>query len=177
MGWWKCNEGGGIDWENKPTGHPGEHSLINAIPDRDSTEDYYNGDAPADAMYVPIAILKSWFINREPKPTKEQLTDLFIDKTIDNVFRHVEKNKLEELVDMTWKEIDAIYKEAWGRAAYPEERDYICAFSFGCANGSRNAKTPSEKRKDRSEWWTASKLDKTYIKNYNEGKWPNWWHN
>ena len=50
MGWWKCNDHGGIDWANKPTGHPG-NALINAIPDRDSTEDYYNGDAPADAEH------------------------------------------------------------------------------------------------------------------------------
>jgi hypothetical protein len=166
MGWWKCNEQGGIDWENKPTGHPGEHSLINAIPDRDSKEDYYNGDAPADAMYVPQAILKSWFINREPKPTKDQLTKLFTEKVFDNIFRHIEKTKLESLIDMTWKEIDAIYKKAWGRATYPEERVLICSFSFGCVDSKK--KMPTLK----SDWWDIRKLDQTYIKNYNDGKWP-----
>ena len=163
MGWWKCNEHGGIDWENKPTGHPGEHSLINAIPDRDSAEDYYNGDAPADAMYVPAAILRSWFENREPKPTCEQLTKLFIEKHVDLIFRHISKDKLFKLVDKTWKEIDAIYIEAWGRPAYPEERAYICSFSFGGVNHSKY------------DWWKASKLDKDYIKNFNEWKWPYWW--
>jgi len=176
MGWWKCNDDGGIDWQNKPTGHPGEHALINAIPDRDSTEDYYNGDALADAMYVPIAILKSWFIGREPKPTKEQLTKLFTDKVFDNVFRHIEEDKLNTLIDKTWKEIDAIYREAWGRPAYPEERGFICSFSFGCADGLRNSKTPSEKKKDRADWWKMRGTDKTHAKNFNEGKWPYWWH-
>jgi len=175
MGWWKCNENGGIDWANKPTGHPG-NALINAIPDRDSVEDYYNGDAPADAMYVPIAILKSWFINRDPKPTAEQLTKLFIEKEVDLIFRHINKDELFKLIDATWKEIDAIYREAWGRPAYPEERGYICSFSFGCANGSRLAKTPSEKKKDRADWWAVRGIDQAYIKNFQEGKWPYWWH-
>lgn len=165
MGWWKCNEGGGIDFKNKPTGHGG--GLINAIPDRDSTEDYYNGDAPADAMYVPIAILKSWFINREPKPTRDQLTKLFTEKVFDNTFRHIEKTKLENLIDMTWKKIDAIYKEAWGRPAYLEERVYVCSFSFGGVDSKK--KMPNLKR----DWWDICQLDQTYINNYNKGKWHN----
>jgi hypothetical protein len=127
-------------------------------------------------MYVPIAILKSLFLNREPKPTKDQLTELFTKKVVDNVFRHIEKAKLENLVDMTWKEIDAIYKEAWGRPAYPEERGFVCSFSFRCADGSRNAKTPSEKKRDHADWWKMRELDKTYARNFNEGKWPYWWH-
>lgn len=173
MGWWKCNEHGGIDWDART--HSRVHGgLINALPGMDTIENFYNGDGPADAMYVPTAILKSWFTGRDPKPTTEQLTKLFIEKSFDNVFRHIDKNKLNELVDMTWKEIDAIYKEAWGRPAYPEERGYICSFSLSGADG--RAKTPSEKRKDRAEWWSISKLDKTYINNFNEGKWPYWWH-
>lgn len=35
MGWWKCNEYGGIDWDNPPPKGFGS-SLINAIPTRDS---------------------------------------------------------------------------------------------------------------------------------------------
>lgn len=175
MGWWKCNEGGGIDWENKPTGHPGEHSLINAIPDRDSAEDYYNGDAPADAMYFPIAIMKSWFINRTPKPTTEQLTKLFINKEVDPVFRHIKQSDLFKVVDATWKEIDAIYTEAWGRPAYPEERGYCCSFSFSGAD-SRAAKTPSARRAEIKDWWSLSGLDKDYIKKFTEGHLPSWWH-
>lgn len=150
MGWWKCNCNGGIDWKNKPTGHEG--GLINAIPNRDSKEDYYNGDAPADAMGVAIANLKFWFQNREPKPTKDQLVKLFINKTYDRVFRHIEKSKLNKLIDETWKEIDAIYENAWGRPAYPEERFYVCSFSFGGADGyaDRRDETPAEK----DDWWT-----------------------
>ena len=156
MGWWKCNKAGGIDWHFPRD--PGQ--LINAIPGKDSSENYWNGDAPADAMYVPIAILKSWFINREPKPTKKQLINLFTEKVFDNIFRHIDKGKLFELVDMTWKRINAIYNEAWDRSAYPEEREYICLFSFGRADESRN------------NWWEISHLDKNYIKDYHEGKWP-----
>ncbi len=183
MGWWKCNDHGGIDWSNKPTGHPGTTGLINAIPDRDSTEDYYNGDAPADAMYVPIAILKSWFQGREPKPTKNQLMDLFIEKKVDPIFKHIEKKKLDELIDITWKEIDEIYKEAWGRPAYPEERVFCCSFSFGGADGYADRRQydgsvnkGAKQKKERKEWWELRKLEHDYIKNYEQGKWPYWWH-
>lgn len=173
MGWWKCNDGGGIDWENKPTGHSG--GLINAIPDRDSAEDYYNGDAPADAMFVPIAILKSWFLNRTPKPTTGQITNLFINKEVDLVFRHIDKVELFKVIDATWHEIDAIYRDAWGRPAYPEERGYICAFSFSGAD-SRNAKTPSARRAEIKDWWTICDLDRDYIKKFKAGKLPPWWY-
>lgn len=151
MGWWKCNEHGGIDFHWRDGG-----GLINAIPGRDTIENLYNGDSPADAMYVPIAILKSWFIGRKPKPTTEQLTKLFTKKIFDNIFKHIEKDKLNILIDTIWKEIDAIYREAWGRPAYPEERGYICSFSFNGADG-----------KDRAEWWKMSETDKTYANNFN----------
>lgn len=48
MGWWKCAPDGGIDTDTKPTGTQG--SLLNAIPARDSAEDHYMGDTPADIM-------------------------------------------------------------------------------------------------------------------------------
>jgi hypothetical protein len=178
MGWWKCNEHGGIDWSTTPTGHSAT-SLINAIPGRDSIEDYYNGDAPADAMFVPTAILKYWFEGRTPKPTKDQLVKLFVDKEVDPIFEHIDRNKLFELIDITWKEIDAIYNETWGRPAYPEERYYICSFALGGADGwaDRRNQTPSARKKDRKEWWGMRDTDRTYIDNYKQGKWPYWWHN
>ena len=56
MGWWKINspECGGIDHENLPTGHDSDSKLLNAIPGRDSPEDHYNGDGPADTMQAAI---------------------------------------------------------------------------------------------------------------------------
>jgi len=171
MGWWKCNEHGGIDFKNKPSGNDGE-SLINAIPGRDTTEDYYNGDSPADAMYLPIAIIKSWFINRQPKPSKDQLVKLFTEKVTDNVFKHIDKDKLNKLVDITWREIDAIYNETWGRPPYPEEKYFVCSFSFGGADGwtDRRNSSPSERNKDRLDWWKLRAIEEDYIKNFNEDK-------
>lgn len=156
MGWWLCNENGGINWGNKPSGHAG--GLINAIPGRDTTEDYYNGDAPADAMYVTTAVLKELFGDNY-KPTKEQLTNLFILKEYHEVFDFIDREKLEELISRTWEEIDKIYMEEWSRPAYKEERYYICQFSFGGAN------------RVNSDWWKISKNDRKYLANYKKGKW------
>lgn len=59
MGWWKMNCQGGISAE-RPTG-AGECSLVNAIPGRDTTEDHYGGDGPADIMDAAIAnIIKEY---------------------------------------------------------------------------------------------------------------------
>lgn len=69
MGWWKCNENGGIDWNNLPSG--GSRSgLINAIPTRDTKEDHYNGDTLADIMDMTIRVIVHRFEDTKTKPTK-----------------------------------------------------------------------------------------------------------
>ena len=164
MGWWKCNKNGGIDWNSKPSGHGG-NALINAIPDRDTTEDYYNGDAPSDAMYVPIGMLKLW-LKDKPKPTTDQLTELFTNKVFDNVFDHIDRNQLNELIDTIWKAIDDIYRKSWGRVVYPEEKVFICKFSFGGADRVQG---------DWTDWWELRESDEKYIKNFKEKSWSYWW--
>jgi hypothetical protein len=162
MGWWKCNCNGGIDFKNKPSGHSGG-TLINAIPGRDTTEDYYNGDPPADTMFFPTAVLKDWFKDK-PKPTVEQLTALFTEKSFDPIFDHIPRSQLEKLIDATWKEIDAVYWETWNRPTYPEERAFICKFSFGGAN-----------RPKLRDFWNVRPIDKQNADNYRAGKLPYSW--
>lgn len=80
MGWWKIKdpETGQIDWETKPTGHGGDNELINAIPSRDSAEDHYNGDGPADTMGAAIhAIAKQYYETWGRWPYYEELVACF----------------------------------------------------------------------------------------------------
>ena len=50
MGWWKMDaETGGIAC-SPPSGKPAGVELLNAIPGRDTVDDHYGGDAPADIM-------------------------------------------------------------------------------------------------------------------------------
>lgn len=68
MGWWKLNCGTGGISDAKPSG-AGDCSLLNAIPGRDTTEDHYGGDAPADAMCEAIHKIRQEFKDewgREP---------------------------------------------------------------------------------------------------------------
>jgi hypothetical protein len=134
MGWWKCNEKGGIAWDNLPSGHPGETALINAIPGRDTTEDYYNGDQPADIMDRSIAKLASALKNKE-KPDYDQCLELFLKNVIPPSLV-VDREWLMQLVASTWKEIEGVYKECWDRPPYNEEKSYICKFCFGCLRGN-----------------------------------------
>ena len=69
MGWWKINCAGGISESRPPSGADG--SLLNAVPGRDTIEDHYGGDGPADIMQAAIdeiSVLweKTW--GRSPYP-------------------------------------------------------------------------------------------------------------
>jgi hypothetical protein len=161
MGWWKCNERGQIDTEKLPTGHPGEHALINAIPNRDSTEDYYNGDGPADVMGVPLAFLKVWFHEREQKPTADDLVALFVDNEPREIFGHINKVELDKVIQRSWEMVDNEYLEAWSRKAYPEERRMVARFVFSGAS--------SDTWKD--QFWHLRERDKRTVQNAAKGIW------
>ncbi len=50
MGWWKMDpKTGGISC-NPPSGKPEDTALLNAVPGRDTVEDHYGGDEPADII-------------------------------------------------------------------------------------------------------------------------------
>ena len=68
MGWWKINCRGGVS-ESTPSGKPGDCSLLNAVPGRDTPEDHYGGDEPADAIQRAVdEVMAIWRRdwNREP---------------------------------------------------------------------------------------------------------------
>ncbi len=159
MGWWKCNDNGGIDWNA-----PKHGTLVNAMKG-DSPENYYNGDSPADAMCIPEAVIKSWFTDKEPKPNLDQIVQMLTeDKFDDNLFKHIPTSAIEKLKKSLWKEIDEIYKEAWNRPAYPEERILVCRFALGWAGGK-------SKRKD----WKMDSRERQMVADYDAGKFPYWW--
>ena len=157
MGWWKSNENGGIDWKNLPTGHGG-NTLVNAIAGRDSPEDYYNGDSPADAMGGPIYVLKKVFANKK-KPSVEEMVNFFTKKEFSPIFSKVfkeanGKKTAISLIDKIWQKIDKIYEEAWNRPTYPEERVLICKFCFSCSQ--------------KDDWWEISKRQEELYGDYSE---------
>ena len=55
MGWWRIDdvETGGIACKFG-SNNPSKHAVCNAIPGRDSPEDQYNGDGPADIIGYAI---------------------------------------------------------------------------------------------------------------------------
>ena len=64
MGWWHINKFGGIS-KTPPTGACEGTPIGNAIPGRDSPEDHYGGDDPADIMDATLRRLadcwqKAW---------------------------------------------------------------------------------------------------------------------
>ena len=67
MGWWKVTDvaTGQISCD-LPSGHPGKDtdSPVNAVPGRDSPDDYYNGDGPADALGAAMKSIDKQFLEQ-----------------------------------------------------------------------------------------------------------------
>lgn len=73
MGWWKVdNVDTGQIACSLPSGHPGKDkgSLINAIPGRDTPDDLYNGDQPADIMGAALKRIDEVFTKCWHRPVK-----------------------------------------------------------------------------------------------------------
>jgi hypothetical protein len=116
MGWWKISspEEGGIDWDFAGVG-PG--SLVNAIPGKDHSEIYYNGDSVADIMDGLIRRVRdNW-----PNITREEFEQAYSNLDLSNSELMAFIQKAKELII---KE----YQEAWGRDPYPEEWQAIASF-------------------------------------------------
>ena len=87
MGWWKLNcDTGGIS-EERPTGATGP--LLNAFPGRDSVEDHYGGDEPADIMAHALAEIGRTYHKKWGRwPYLEELEGVFTFSM--GVHRHAE---------------------------------------------------------------------------------------
>lgn len=152
MGWWKCNENGGVNFDEMPTGHQ-ENDLNNAVPGRDTTEDFYNGDGPADIMFIPTAMIKKWFEYIDNKPTTDQIINLFAKNQYDEVFDAIDRKQLDVLIKKTWEQVEKEYLDTWNRLPYPEEKVYVCKFSFGYFE------------------WKIRPIEKIWMENYENGGW------
>ena len=72
MSWWKidCVENGQVSC-SLPSNHPGDDKTFrNAIPGRDSVDDLYNGDQPADIMGAALKKIDAVFLEHWKRPAK-----------------------------------------------------------------------------------------------------------
>lgn len=133
MGWWKINSPrrGQIDRSHDTGGR-----LLNAVPGRDTAENHYNGDGPADSMgeaadkvlgVVGIAVPKPGSGAKVEGISKRECLDLFLERTAPARFAR-QGDELLEVVSDVWEDIDEQYQEEWERPPYPEEREGICNF-------------------------------------------------
>jgi hypothetical protein len=105
MGWWKVSsvENGGIDW-----GHNRGSGLGNATKG-DHTENYYNGDGPADVMGFAMDAVESLGIPL----TRQILEDAFFKQTGDG--------QIVRIFDAARQKIIHEYQGMWQRPPYEEE--------------------------------------------------------
>ena len=73
MGWWRinCVEKGGLG--PKPSGS--ERELLNALPGKDSAEDFYNGDEPADVMDNAIREIHGIYQREWTRPPEPEVRE------------------------------------------------------------------------------------------------------
>jgi hypothetical protein len=126
LGWWKTNRDGGIDFSCG-------RAFPNALGGCDASEDYYNGDGPADSLHAALDQMQKLLgveVDEEELVdgvATDELLDLFLKH---NLPTHLAEHRvaLLKIVDDTWDEIERQYWQEWGRPPYQEERRRICAF-------------------------------------------------
>jgi hypothetical protein len=133
MGWWKINNvrQGQIDGS-----HVTGSRLLNAVPGRETRENYYNGDGPSDSLGDAVDQILAILGLTIPKPgskdviqgiAQQELLDLLLRRTVPAQFvQHA--SALLKAVDDLWADVDEQYQEDWERNPYPEEREAICNF-------------------------------------------------
>ena len=138
MGWWpidpetgECVQGARSELSRSP-----EFILRNAVPgvdDSDST--HYLGDGPLDMAYSLSGEVKELLANTQPPtplPTKAEATKLFIDRVLPPSLSGLgaeTTERLLQLVDETWADVDDCYEFDWDRAARPAERKWVCQYA------------------------------------------------
>lgn len=120
MGWWKANSRGGIDGSFQS-----QSGMLNAVAG-DSPEHYYNGDGPANIVCGAIHGLK--ILTGKAQLSSSDLLNLLLHREVGPVFENVNRDVLLSAVEIMWSHVDNEYQEAWGRPAYPEEKEAICTF-------------------------------------------------
>jgi hypothetical protein len=159
MGWWKMDPlTGGINIDEKPTGHPGDHALINAIPGRDSVEDYYGGDDPADTFGQYLGIMRQWFA-KNTKPKFAEILGAFTSKEFSPAFLTVPQRDLLRLVEGARAHVNACYLRQWERNMYDEE--WVGVITFCC----RMLDEP-----DHAEYWLVRPYDLEAMRAFNQGE-------
>ena len=113
MGWWRIEGStGGITWDSR--GEDGA-ILANHIPGKDSAENYYNGDEPADILDKVISTMLEKLSNPEYKDAARRafLGEGVSDTEIDLIHK--------QSLETARNRIERTYKREWGREPYPEE--------------------------------------------------------
>lgn len=143
MGWWKIKnvESGGIDWDHKSEGLV----LVNATPDYTHTEQYVNGDGPADIMHLAIELIEEMLYDQEQvlitnDDVQQVLRPIFFEGTgyqnsqpIQLEWEQYKENvqhltDIQEIVALCWNMIRQEYRENWNRDPYPEELQAVFNF-------------------------------------------------
>lgn len=120
MGWWRIDgPTGGINWSSR--GADGA-VLENYSPGKDSPENYYNGDEPADILDKVISTMLDKLTSHEYMDAAKRafLGEGVSDSEIDLIHK--------QSLEAARERIERAYKREWGRDAYPEELQGIFAF-------------------------------------------------
>lgn len=128
MGWWRIDgPSGHIDWASR--GSDGA-VLANHIPGKDSPENYYNGDEPADILDKAVNTMLDRLTVPEYKAAAKKA---FLGESADDgVLDFVHKQSLMS----ARQKIDRTYKREWNRPPYIEELQGMFEFCTAFIRGN-----------------------------------------
>lgn len=120
MGWWRIDGAtGGINWSSR--GSDGA-VLENHMPGKDSPENYYNGDEPADILDKVVGTMLDKLTDPSYKDAVQRafMGEPVLDDEIDLIHK--------QLLERARQRIERTYQREWGRAPYVEELQGIFGF-------------------------------------------------
>jgi hypothetical protein len=134
MGWWRIDPETGMPAEGARSklSRPPEFVLLNAVPGvDDEAEAYYLGDGPWD-MAAAAANDVGQLLGAAPRPSDDELRRLFLERVLPAALAGLDSrsaDRLLQVVDEMWKDVDGCYEDDWERPARPAEKKWVCEYA------------------------------------------------
>jgi hypothetical protein len=138
MGWWPIDPETGecVKDARSKLSRPPEFVLVNAVPGVDDSEaTHYLGDGALDMAYSTSCEIQELLASTQPPtqlPPKVEAMKLLMDRVLPPSLTGLKvetADRLLQMVDELWVDVDDCYQFDWDRAARPAERKWVCEYA------------------------------------------------
>jgi hypothetical protein len=131
MGWWRIDPDTGkpLKKGRSKLSRPPDFVVLNAVPGVDDSADaHYLGDGAWDMVDDTVRQVKE-LIGEAPRLSEDEARRLFMDRVIPPSLVGLgpeAAQRLLQIVEMMWADLDDCYDWDWGRPPRPAEKKWLC---------------------------------------------------